>query len=84
MLAIYDMLFLVGSSITTATILEPEPKEVSDERPLYRTGQLLVSVALVILRQMIYQTKVESGGKSELPCKCLIFAISFSLQHGSV
>lgn len=44
------MFFLLGTSTTHSTVLHMQPEPINSERPLYRTGQLLVSMALVFLR----------------------------------
>ena len=49
-LAIMDMLLLLGSGCMTSTITCPEPVAVSEEHPLCRTSQLLVAIALTMLR----------------------------------
>jgi hypothetical protein len=49
-IAVFDLLFLLGSGSQTATLSEPEPVPVSDERPLCRTGQLLICIALAMVR----------------------------------
>jgi len=53
-IAILDLLFLLGSGSQTATISEPEPVNISDDRPLCRTSQLLICIGLAMLRQYIY------------------------------
>jgi len=62
--AILDLLFLLGSGTQTATISEPEPVNIGDDHPLCRTSQLLICIALAMLRQFIYTQKIEKAQTS--------------------
>lgn len=59
--SVLDLLFLLGSGSQTATISEPEYVNVSDQRPLCRSSQLLICVGLAVVRQYIYKQKIEQS-----------------------
>jgi hypothetical protein len=52
-LAIIDLLFAFGSGYTTSTVTDPEIR-VDDDISLCRTSQLLICIALVMTRQVLY------------------------------
>ena len=57
-LAIMDLIFVFGSGCMWGTFAQPmEP--VSEEYPLCRTQQLMLCVALVLTRQVIYKYKAD-------------------------
>jgi hypothetical protein len=56
-LMILDLLALVGSGYSTKTHC-PRPVNANELRPLPRTTQLLLSLSLAMLRQIIYQQKL--------------------------
>ena len=67
----FDLMMVAGSGTSTATLTHPEPVEVSDERPLCRTSQLMVCFALAMIRIVIYDLKIESKNSwKEEPISC--------------
>jgi hypothetical protein len=52
-LVIIDLLFAFGSGYTTSTVTDPEIR-VDDDILLCRTSQLLICIALVMTRQVLY------------------------------
>lgn len=73
--AIFDLIIVAGSGTKTATLTHPMLVEVTKSRPLCRTSQLLVSIALAMIRIVVYDLKIES--KKQLGVECLqYFTIS--------
>jgi hypothetical protein len=53
-LAIFDLVFCFGSGCMRGTSVD-QPESVSKEYPLCRTQQILLCVALVLTRQVLYK-----------------------------
>ena len=64
-LAVFDLIFAFGSGVMRGTCAEMPMEPVNDEYPLCRTQQLLLCVALVMTRQVLYSFKV----RKEVPQK---------------
>lgn len=59
-LAIMDLIFVFGSGCMWGTFTQPmEP--VTEEFPLCRTQQIMLCVALVLTRQVIYKFKADKA-----------------------
>jgi len=57
-LAVFDLIFAFGSGVMRGTCAEVPMEAVNDEYPLCRTQQLLLCVALVMTRQVLYAKRV--------------------------
>jgi hypothetical protein len=64
-LAVFDLIFAFGSGVMRGTCAEMPMEPVNDEDPLCRTQQLLLCVALVMTRQVLYSFRV----RKEVPQK---------------
>lgn len=64
-LALFDLILLLGSNCMTSTVYCPETVPVNPDRPFCRTVQLMLSIGLAMIRQMILKVKIEQRKTKE-------------------